>query len=294
MLGFLLLDKPKDITSFFVVKILKKLANEKRIGFAGTLDPLATGLMILGLGEATKFFPYLEKLDKVYEVTATLGMVSDSYDAKGEIVQKFSDESIAKSKERLSRSLIEKILEDQFLGERMQIPPIYSAIQIDGKRAYDLARKGKKVDLKARKVSFYDLEVLSYAWPNLRLRVHCSSGTYVRSLVHDLGEVLGAGAYVSELRRTKIGHFKIQDAVMLEDLEKNGVLKFLKKVEEIFSDFKSVNLNEDQYKLLCNGGLIDLDKSYGKGPILAIYESNCVGIIGSFMGKYKFDRKINL
>lgn len=287
MHGFLLVDKPRDVTSFYCVKVLRKVFNVKRIGFAGTLDPLATGLMIFGLGEATKLITFLEKMDKVYEVTIHFGGVSDTYDAKGKI------EHVKNSKKPL-RSTIEKLLEDDFLGQREQMPPVYSAIQIEGKRAYDLARKGKTVILKKRPVHFFDIKVKSYSWPRLRLMVHCSSGTYVRSLAHDLGQKLGCGGYVEELRRTKIGAFSVKNAVELNTLTRINLATYFLQPQEMFADFLQLELSEKEYRWLAQGGFIDNLNDFTKGPILALYKGKCMGVLEVFQGKLKFEKKFNI
>lgn len=240
MHGFLLIDKPADVPSFRCVAVLRRLTGIRRIGFAGTLDPLATGLMILAIGrESTRELGNLSKLDKVYEVLIELGKVSDTYDAKGKIsVPLFSNGTLLGNSalpsngehaaEPPTLSNIKKLLKENFEGEQMQMPPIYSAIQIGGKRAYALARQNKEVKLELRRVNFYETEVLSFEWPQLRLRVHCSSGTYIRSLAHDLGQLLQCGGYVKELRRLKVGEFSVSDAIKLEDLTLEKVVQGLR------------------------------------------------------------------
>lgn len=222
--GFVLIDKPKGIPSFRCVSILRRITREKRVGFAGTLDPLASGLMIMAVGrEYTKRLDEFAKLDKTYEVEIELGKVSDSYDADGVVTDyAFSGENSSSSKNMnntfvsavLDKNFIQAKVDDNFLGERDQVPPIFSAVHVNGKRAYELARSGKKVELKSRKVIFYEIKVLAYEWPLLSLKIHCSSGTYVRSFANDLGVLLGCGGYVKDLRRTKIGDFKIEDVII--------------------------------------------------------------------------------
>ncbi len=213
MIGFLLIDKPRHVTSFSCVALLRKILNEKKIGFAGTLDPLATGLMIFAIGKATKSLQLLQKKDKVYEVTIQLGAISDTYDADGQ-VKTFE---ISSTFSIPIFEQIEKLLVQEFLGEREQIPPIFSAIHIDGKRAYDLARRGETFHLSPRKIVFHELEILAYRWPYLTIRVHCSSGTYIRSLAYDIGQKLGCGGYVKELRRLKVGEYDVKNSISLED-----------------------------------------------------------------------------
>lgn len=197
----LFIDKPKGVTSYDVIRRLKPKFPRMKIGHAGTLDPLASGLMIVAVGSATKQLTQFLKLPKRYIVEATFGKISATYDAEGpftEIVH-----------ESVSREAIIENLREHFTGEILQTPPAYSAAKINGQRAYDLARQGREVVLESRKISIESCEILSYEWPRLSLDVRCSSGTYIRSLVHDLGQKLGCGAYVSDLRRIEIGEYHL-------------------------------------------------------------------------------------
>ena len=201
-------DKPSGMSSFGAVARVRRLLSEReghkvKVGHTGTLDPFATGLLILLAGKATKKAPELTKLDKVYEATIRLGATSSTGDPEGEI-------TITNEKPEISR---EKIIETlaQFVGEIEQTPPAFSAIKINGQRAYKLARAGKTVDMPKRKVTIYELELLEYASPYLKIRTHVSSGTYIRTLAEDIGEALGCGAYTTELRRTKIANYDIAE-----------------------------------------------------------------------------------
>jgi tRNA pseudouridine55 synthase len=286
MNGFLLVDKPKGITSFYCVKILRKMIGVRRIGFAGTLDPLATGLMIFALGEATKMIEYLEKSDKVYEAVIRLGAVSDTYDAEGNIEE-------MSGYEKPERHKIEKVIKEEFVGLREQIPPAFSAIHVDGKRAYDLARKGEKVELKKRTVQFFSIDINSYNWPLLKVTIHCGSGTYVRSFAHDLGKILGCGGYVEELRRVKIGPHKIADAVSLDSPDKEKILKKIVRPQDFFRDFPRRNLSDAEYETLNHGGFVGEAANDDK-PVLAIYKGECVGVMEPFRGKLKYRNKFNM
>lgn len=197
----LFIDKPKGVTSYDVIRRLKPKFPRMKIGHAGTLDPLASGLLIVAIGGATKQLTQFLKLSKRYIVEATFGKISATYDAEGPFTEILH--------EPIFREAIEKNLREHFTGEILQIPPAYSAAKIQGQRAYDLARQGKKVVLEPRKVRIESCEIFSYEWPRLSLDVRCSSGTYIRSLVHDLGQKLGCGAYVSNLRRTEIGEYHL-------------------------------------------------------------------------------------
>jgi tRNA pseudouridine55 synthase len=214
MNGILLVDKPSGWTSFDVVNKLRRLietsglntTGKKRfpVGHTGTLDPLATGLLVLMLGTYTKKVPEYTKLDKVYEVTMRLGQTSTTGDEEGEKTEV--------SAEPPSREALEAAL-DEFVGDIMQTPPIYSAIKINGQRAYKLARKGETPELKPRPATVYNIELTSYEYPTATFTSKVSSGTYIRSLVEDVGKRLGTGAYMSDLRRTAVGKFTLDGAV---------------------------------------------------------------------------------
>lgn len=252
----LLVDKPAGLSSFAVVARIRRVLTEEvkaqavsqgltppkraKVGHAGTLDPFATGLLICLLGSGTKKASEFLKLDKRYEATICLGKTSTTGDIEGEISEyDFSSETpraasvvtevAARSGARpLARlcspekcipevSRIQSVIES-FKGEILQKVPAYSAVKIEGKRAYDLARKGVEVGMPTRKVQIYDIAVVSYEWPELKISCHVSSGTYIRALGEDIGEKLGVGGYLTELRRTQIGEYKVSDAVKLSDL----------------------------------------------------------------------------
>lgn len=212
--GILLIDKPEGWTSHDVVakvrNILKSQAGHKvKVGHTGTLDPMATGLLVLVVGGYTKRAGEFSKLDKVYEAELTLGAVSTTGDREGEITQK--------SDERPDLGQIEEILA-RFTGKIQQTPHAYSAVKVAGKRAYEVARKGGEVKLEPREVTIYETTDVKYSYPKLSFTAKVSSGTYIRSLAEDIGEVLGTGAYLSKLRRTEVGGSHIQDALTVEKL----------------------------------------------------------------------------
>lgn len=201
----ILIDKPKTWTSFDVVKKVRWLIKVKKVGHAGTLDPLATGLLILCSGKKTKTIDSIQAQEKEYVVEFRLGATTASYDAELE------PENICDCS-HLSQADIENAIE-HFKGEISQIPPQYSAVKVDGKRAYEAAREGKTLDIKSRQVNIYDFELLEFQAPDWgKARIRCSKGTYIRTLVHDLGQKLGVGGYILELRRTRIGDFLVEDA----------------------------------------------------------------------------------
>lgn len=233
--GFLLIDKPQEWTSFDVIGKLRGVLRIKKIGHAGTLDPLATGLLIVAVGRAaTKRIDEFVKQDKVYETTGILGEITDSYDAEGnhykeegEIPEFLQGENWKISKEIPTLEGLEKSLE-KFTGEQQQIPPMFSAKKVQGKKLYELAREGKIIKRDASQITIQDLKLLSYEYPEFTLEVKCSSGTYIRSLVHDIGQDLEVGAYIKDLRRTQIGGFHVKDAWKIEDITKeNFQEKFL-------------------------------------------------------------------
>ena len=224
MNGILLFDKPQGWTSFDVVNKVRRLVqnselnttNKKRfpVGHTGTLDPMATGLLVLLLGTYTKRAPELTKLDKTYDVTMRLGQTSTTGDEEGE--------KTVVSDKQPTQAEIETALQG-FVGDIMQVPPIYSAIKINGQRAYKLAREGKEVKMEARPAHIEYIKLTSYEYPLVTFTTYVSSGTYIRSLVEDTGNVLGAGAYMSGLRRTTVGQFDIKDALAIADLSVESV-----------------------------------------------------------------------
>ena len=210
----MLVDKPAGMTSFGVVARIRRVLTQKagrkiKVGHTGTLDPFATGLMILVVGEACKQAGTYSKLDKVYEATLELGKTSTTGDPEGEITQKAGEKPPA--------SAVEEVLK-QFTGEIEQTPPAFSAIKVNGQRAYKLARQGQKVDIPSRRVTIYRLEIIDYAYPELRIRAHVSSGTYIRSLAEDIGLALGTVAYCQQLRRIMVGEMSVDQASSLVEL----------------------------------------------------------------------------
>ena len=227
MQGILLVDKPKNWTSFDVVnrvrRIVATLEGKKpkncKVGHTGTLDPLATGLLVLLIGkDYTRRAQELTKLDKTYEVTMKLGETSSTGDEEGK-------KTVVSDTVPTREAILEALA--TFTGEIMQTPPAFSAIKVDGKRAYDLAREGKEVRLQARPVTIYDLRLTKYEYPYVEFTADVSSGTYIRSLAEDLGAHLNTGAYMSNLRRTRVGGFDIANAVVVEGLDATIIQKHL-------------------------------------------------------------------
>ncbi len=266
MNGFLLIDKPTGVTSFEVVKQLRKLTGEKSIGHAGTLDPLATGLLVIALGEGTKLLEYFVGCDKEYEVVGHFGFSSDTYDADG-VISKVSGSVVAEEK-------IKEVVSTKFLGEISQVPPKFSALKIGGRKAYHLARKGEDFELKSRTIRVGRFDVENFDWPRVAFKVACSTGTYIRSLIHDLGAELGVGAYVEKLRRTRVGEFEVSESCPLD----NKIEHFLLPLETVVKGFIAVELSEIEYKKLKQGQFLGI-KVDQMGPVMAFYQKKLVGVL---------------
>lgn len=228
--GVLLVDKDPGFTSHNAVALCRRILGTKKVGHCGTLDPMATGMLIVVVGKATKLQDRLMCEDKVYSATIKLGVETDSYDADGEVVRTASLEGMDEGKVRAALA--------EFLGEMDQVPPMYSAVKINGVPCYKLARRGEEVKRKARKVRLMECEVkrLDLAAGELDVRLHCSKGFYVRSLAHDLGEKLGCGAHLTALRRERSGAFDVADAISVPELKAAGreaLLRRLIPVEQL-------------------------------------------------------------
>jgi len=207
----LLIDKPMQWTSFDVIRRIRHLIKVKKVGHAGTLDPMATGLLIICTGKFTKKINEYMAREKEYTGTFTLGAITPTYDLESKPENLKSFENISDEKIKNAANI--------FLGEIMQVPPAHSAVKVEGKRVYELARKGKEVKLEPRKVLIKEFEITEVELPVVHFRVVCSTGTYIRSLANDFGEVLACGAHLSGLRRTRIGEFKIEDALSMQEFE---------------------------------------------------------------------------
>jgi tRNA pseudouridine55 synthase len=205
----LLIDKPLDWTSFDVVRKLRPLVKTKKVGHAGTLDPLATGLLILCTGKFTKSINDYMAQEKEYTGTIVLGASTPTYDLE-------SEPQPGKDPDYLTAEAVHAVIDRDFTGNILQTPPIHSAIKVNGKRVYELARKGREVKLEPRPVVVKEFEITRFQLPELGFRVVCSTGTYIRSLANDLGVVLGCGGYLGGLRRTRIGEFRVEDAMTIE------------------------------------------------------------------------------
>ena len=247
--GILLLDKPSGPTSHDMVAAVRRGAGLRRVGHAGTLDPLATGLLVLCLGAATRLSEYLAGKDKRYMARVRLGQATTTYDAQGELTAETT--AALPGRADVERALAE------FLGRQQQVPPQYSAIKRGGQKAYEVARRGETIELEPRPVEFYSLALTDWNPPECSLEVHCSAGTYIRSLAHDLGQALGVGAHLSGLRRTASGMLQIADAVTLptlrEAFDRGDWRSHLRPPDTALADWPAVRLTGEAAALVLRG-----------------------------------------
>ncbi|MDD3374665.1 MAG: tRNA pseudouridine(55) synthase TruB [Candidatus Omnitrophica bacterium] len=215
--GILVINKPSDMTSHDVVDVVRRKFKMKRVGHAGTLDPLATGVLVMLLGKATKRFVEFSSFDKAYFATMVLGLTTDTADVRGKVIDKKSFDHVSEKSFREALA--------HFTGDIDQIPPMVSALKHNGKRLYQLAREGIKVDLKARRIRISLLELVDFSLPNAKIFLECSKGTYVRKIAEDIGEFLGCGACITQIHRTKVGPFDIKEAKDLNDVSIDDVRK---------------------------------------------------------------------
>ena len=252
-MGFLNIDKPLKLTSHDVVarvrRRYKELTGSKKVGHAGTLDPLATGVLVVCLGGATRLSDYVMHTTKQYRAHVTLGKTTTTYDAEGDIIDQVDTS-------HLSQADIEAIL-PQFTGDIQQVPPMYSAIKVDGKKLYDLAREGKSIERKARAVKISEINLLSWNQSTFELDIVCSSGTYIRSLAYDIGQVLGVGAYLSGLERVASGIFHIDSAITLDTVMTDDKWhQHIISPHHALRDRPSITLSDDDLEHIRNGKFI--------------------------------------
>lgn len=268
MLGLLLINKPAGITSFGVVAKIKRLAGEKRVGHTGTLDPMATGVLPVLIGRATVLSNYLLISDKGYTARARLGITTDTLDITGNVTLK-QDVSVTNSQ-------LEAVL-GGFLGKQMQTPPMYSALKMNGERLYNLARRGQEVEIPARQVEIHDIKLTSGLNDNneFAFSTTVSKGTYIRSLVRDIGEKLNTGATLLELTRTKTAGFCLEKCVPLNSLTENNINDFILPADRAVEHLKGVYVSEKQAVRFSNGGMLDLDriniKDRQNGEVFRVY-----------------------
>lgn len=257
--GVLVVDKPVGLTSHDVVQIIRRGTGIRRAGHTGTLDPRASGVLVVLLGPAVRLSEYVSASDKRYQAVVQLGTATDTYDAEGRI--------LSTRPVNIEETVFEETLQ-HFVGEIEQVPPPYSAVKIQGRKAYEMAREGEEVDLQPRQINVYSLELLEWAPPEAVIDVYCSSGTYIRSLANDLGKVLGCGAHLVGLRRTKSGRFTLRDAVPLrklrESFEDGSWYKYVIPAAEALSDWPVVDLTPDQVDAVRHGHRVPGEPGKGK------------------------------
>lgn len=282
--GIVNIYKEKGYTSHDVVAVLRKVVGQKKIGHTGTLDPDATGVLPVCLGRATKVCELLTDHDKTYEALLLLGKMTDTQDISGEVLEERDPGDLT---EEEVRSCIES-----FIGEYDQIPPMYSALKVNGKKLYELAREGKTVERKSRKVQIHGIRILEMNLPHVRMEVDCSKGTYIRTLCHDSGEKLQVGGCMEELERTKVGRFLKEDAVTLDEvrqkMEQGEGAELFTPLDQIFAELPAVTVTDAKAWMSYNGNDLPerflLEKeAWTDGQEVRVYDSR-----KNFIGLYQY------
>ena len=265
MQGLILINKPSGMTSFSAVNKIKWLAQEKRVGHTGTLDPLATGLLPIFIGRATALAGIVLDADKGYVAEVKLGITTDTCDITGAVL---SEKAVSVTREQLAEVL------EHFKGKIMQTPPIYSALKKDGVRLYELARRGETVEIPPREVEITRLELLDFSGDTFKIAVDCSKGTYIRSLCRDIGEALGTGAAMTALHRTTTGGFDVKNAVELEALTRENIADYVRSEETALLSLHEVKVTEKQAVRFSNGGQLAYERlkkaDFSDGQLLRI------------------------
>ena len=280
MNGIILINKEKDYTSQDVVSCVKKILKIKKAGHTGTLDPQATGVLPILLGNATKLSKYLIEHDKEYEAIIKLGIKKDTADSEGKTIE---EKEVLR--ENIEKSKIVEVL-NTFLGETEQLPPMYSSIKINGKKLYEYAREGIQIERPKRKIKIYNIKLLNLNKEEntIKIRVFCSKGTYIRTLCEDISEKLGTIGYMKELNRIKVDNFKIQDTVLLEELEKSKEEKII-SIEEYYTNYnfiEGIELDDNKLKLFLNGSKLTIQKEDG---LYRIYNDRKFIGLGTILSK---------
>lgn len=278
--GIILINKEKEYTSQDVVSCVKKILNKSKAGHTGTLDPLATGVLPILVGGATKLSKYLIEHDKTYETVIKLGEKTTTGDLEGEVIGEKKVNS-----QVLEKNNIESVL-DTFLGESYQIPPMYSAIKVKGKKLYEYARDGIEIERKKRKINIYTIELLNVDWENyeIKIRVKCSKGTYIRTLCEDIAQKLGTVGFMKELIRVQVDEFKIEDAISLKELQDitNKEEKII-TIEEYYTKYNNLKIiyinEENRLKLFLNGNPIKIGENNGMYKIYSKDKFLGIGIV---------------
>ena len=272
MEGIIVVNKPKGITSFDVIRKLKKILKTKKIGHTGTLDPLATGVMLVCVGRATKLASDLEVKDKVYIADFDIGYATDTYDIEG---KKIAENIIEVSKENLEQSI------KKFIGNIKQVPPMYSAIKIDGNKLYHLARKGIEVERPERNVTIEYINLLDFKDNKAKIETKVSKGCYIRSLIYDIGQDLGTYATMTALQRKQVGDYSLENSYSLEQIEEmvlNNNFKFLKTIEEIFSYDKYNLETEKEFILYKNGNTVKIKENLESKRYRIYFQDKFIGL----------------
>ena len=283
MNGIVIVDKPQNWTSQDVTARLRRVFGTRRIGHGGTLDPMATGVLPVFVGRATRGVEFFEHAEKTYETVLRLGLTTDTEDITGTV--------LSEAPVSVTRKQVETVLEG-FRGEILQVPPMYSALKVNGQKLCDLARKGKTVERQPRSVTIHELTLLEQGENTLRLRVRCSKGTYIRTLCKDIGEALGCGGCMQSLRRTSAGEYTIEEAVPLQELlDTAEPEKYLRSVDTMFRNYPAVTLTANQERRCRNGNVFSLTvadgtyRAYGQSGeflMLAMVENGIMSTIKSF------------
>jgi len=282
--GVINIHKDKGYTSHDVVAKLRGIVGQKKIGHTGTLDPDATGVLPVCLGKATKLCDMLTDKNKTYETVMLLGKETDTQDISGNVLCENSTDKL--EEEGVKKAIL------SFIGDYMQVPPMYSALKVNGKKLYELAREGVEVERKARPVTILEIQIKEINLPRVRMEVSCSKGTYIRTLCHDIGEKLGCGACMEELIRTRVSRFKLEDSLTLsqvQELKEAGDLdKILVPIDEMFSDYEAITLKEEYMSFVYNGNTFMPKhvKQYIElvdGKMVRVYDDK-----GNFIAIYKF------
>lgn len=281
MKGFLIVNKPKGITSFDVIRKLKPILKEKRIGHVGTLDPFASGVLIIALGRYTKLFFLFDDLYKEYIAEGVFGESRDTDDVEGKVLEKTKNQNI------LSFNELEALIKNNFLGSILQKPPIYSAKKIDGKRAYDLARENKEFQLKSVNVFINNIELLEYNYPYFRIKTSVSKGTYIRAIVRDIGEITNNLAYTKDLIRTSIGDYNIDNAISLENINAHNIISFF----DMFKNFDKLLIEDEKdIKQILSGNTKLIENINIKNKYLALVDrdNNLLAIINNINNSNRY------
>ncbi len=260
MNGIIIVNKPQGFTSQDVVSKIKKILNEKKAGHTGTLDPLATGVLPVLLGNSTKLSKYLIEHDKIYVAKIRLGEKTETGDSEGKIIEE-------KNVPELSVSKVENVL-NSFLGKQMQLPPMYSAIKVNGKKLYEYARNGQTADIPEREIEVYAISLISFENNEIEFEVKVSKGTYIRTLCEDIAKALGTVGFMAKLQRTIVDRFKIEDSYTFEQIEKGNYK--LWTMEEIFKELPKLELNDRKRELFLNGVMLTFEVEEG---VYNIYSS---------------------